>query len=199
MRYYVDMSNGAAAVFGEVAANDVCATVSEDRARRLEPEYARLREVAKGHWTGAKYDKERPFTETAKLIRKELAAASKADGVLRGVKCTVKSGWSTYKRSLDIKIVEVATGDKMPIMNPARVEREMRNPHAAVLGCWLSKRGKEIEKAVETIARQYSYDKSDSMSDYHDTAFHISVTFASDVQASHRAEVEAAVRMAGRV
>lgn len=193
------MSNGAATVLGGVAANDVGATAAEDRARRLEPEYARLREVAKGHWTGAKYDRERPFAETAKLVRQELAAASKADGVLAGVKCTVKAGWSTYKRALDIKIVAVPTEGKMPILAPVRVEREMRNPHAAALGGWLSKRGKKIEAAVEAVAKQYSYCKSDSMSDYSDTAFHVSVTFTSEVQEAHRVEIQSAVRMAGRI
>ncbi len=193
------MSNGAAMVLGGVAANDVCATVADDRARRLAPEYARLCEAANSHWTGAKYDKERPFKDTAKLVRQELAAAAKANGPLKGVKCSVKSAWSTHKRSLDITITEVPTGDKMPIMNPARVEFEMRNPHAHPLGGWLSTRGRAIEAAVESIARQYSYDKSDSMSDYHDTAFHISVTFASEVRRSHRSEVELAVRLAGRI
>jgi hypothetical protein len=192
------MNNGAATVFGGVAANDVCATVSEDRERRLAPEYARLREVAKSHWTGAKYDAKRPLKDTAKLIRQELAAASKA-GVLAGVKCRVRSGRATYRGAIDIEIVEVPVGDRMPIMNPARIEFEMNEPHGFSGLPWMSTRGKKIEAAVEAVAKQYSYDKSDSMSDYSDVAFHVSVTFAGEVQAAHRAEVEAAVRMAGRI
>jgi hypothetical protein len=190
------MSNGAAMVSGGVAANDVCVTAAEDSARRLAPEYARLREVAKSHWTGAKYDPERPFKETAKLIRQELAAAAKADGVLKGVKCRVRAGWSTHRRSLDIDIINVPTGDKMPIMNPARVEAEMRAPHDFHPIPWLSKRGKGIQEAVERVTAQYSYDKSDTMTDLCDVAFHVSVTFASEVTEVHRTEVERAVRMA---
>lgn len=193
------MSNGAAMAPANDVSSMVEVPVYPPVAKGLEAEYARLREVAKSHWTGAKYDAERPFAETAKLIRKELAAAAKADGVLAGVKCSVKSGWSTYKRSLDITIVQVPTGDRMPIMNPTRVEFEMRNPHAHTMCSWLSARGKKIEAAVEAIARQCSYCKSDSMSDYSDVAFHISVTFSSEVRETHRAEVERAVRMAGRV
>jgi hypothetical protein len=189
-------NDGASMVLGGVAANDVCATVGEDRARRLAPEYARLAEVAKTHWTGAKYDKSRPIAETAKLIRKELAAATKANGPLKGVKCRVRSGRATHRWAIDIEIVDVPTGDLMPIVNPARVEFELRDPHGFSGLPWMSTRGKRIEAAVEAVAKQYSYDRSDSMSDYTDVAFHVSVTFASEVQAAHRAEVERAVRLA---
>lgn len=98
------MSNGAAMILSGVAANDVCATVAEDRARRLAPEYARLAEVAKGHWAGVKYDANRPFAETAKLIRKELAAASKADGPLNGVRCRVRSRCASLCEAIDITV-----------------------------------------------------------------------------------------------
>lgn len=181
-----------------VQANDVSGMVevavyaSSDKG--LDGEYARLREVTKGHWTGAKYDKERPFKETAKLIRQELAAASKVNGVLNGVKCRVRSERATHSMALDITVLD-AHLDKMPIMNPKRIEAEMSDPHGFHGVPWLSQRGRCIQKEIERIANQYSFDRSDTLTDYHCSEFFLSVTFADKVQEAHRGEVERAVRM----
>jgi len=175
-------------------ANDNAANLSADEqatANRAKEE-ARLTALALTHYTGAMYDRDRSIVATAALIRKELNAAGKAStGPLAGCTFQVRVDRASMYTAIDAKILSIPERGAS-IINGRWVEQE--DSRKAIVGprqAILSNRGAAIIKAVESIIAAYNFDKSDSMTDYHNAAFYTGVTFATGIESAAIAEVRA--------
>lgn len=179
-------------------ANDTAANLSDNEqatANRIKEE-ARLAARALMHYVGAKYDRTRETRATAALIRKELNALGKGNvGPLAGCTFSVKMDSGSMYTAIDAKILSIPSKGT-PIINGRWVEQE--DSHKAVVGprqAILSNRGEAMIKAVESVIAQYNYDKSDSMTDYHDGAFYTGTSFGPGIESAAIAEVRATLAL----
>lgn len=120
-------------------------------------------------WAGSNYD--------SKLSTKEIAAKVRvfAKKNFPGFKFSVRSEWSMYTDSL---YIEVKEGVCIPFIEDSRsAERGYMSTMNTVKG-WEKDLTPEMFKvldAVTTYANSFRYDDSDSMQDYFDTNFYLSI------------------------
>ena len=109
-------------------------------------------------WEGKKYPqvKDLPLKEIAKLIKKELRETFK------GFSFSVRTKYFSGGCSIDIFITAVPSGFKI---------------YEDGLSFKYTKEATDLRERVEDIANQYRYVDSDSMIDYFDTSFYVSVSF----------------------
>jgi hypothetical protein len=136
-------------------------------------------------WTGAKYQDGRPIAAVAREVRRELAAAGKAPGMLAGVACNVRV---ERGRSLLVRIVGVPAG--MLVLSARRIAQDEAHPHLWTPIPRHSAKGRAILAAVEAIVDAYNR----SWNDTHQ-AFHTSVGYTSEVEEADRAEVRATLAL----
>lgn len=145
--------------------------------------------AAAAHFQGSKYDRSRDVAETAKLIRKDLAAAGKTTtGPLAGCAFRVLTRRASMMVAIDVEIVSVPDHGS-PIVNARQVEADIE-----ARGAWtglnqLSKRGESILATVQAIVDQYNFDKSDISSDYHHVGFYGGVRFGGAIEEAAREEI----------
>ena len=161
------------------------AVVEVERAARNAPAGADPEDITRGEWTGPKFVSGREVAEITADLRRDLAAASKAPGALRGVSCRVRK---TGHFAIEIEVVKVP--DHALLLNAARVAAEMVNPHGHTGLSWQSARGLAIIAAVTKLANAYSTRRGS------DVELHVEVNFAESIQQAQRAEIQAAVRLA---
>lgn len=143
------------------------------------------------HWYGPKYVKGRPVKDIAKLVRQELKEASKGSGPLRGAAFSVRSDHNSIKIEIN-NVTDV-------IVNTKRVRRDIRHEHSEEP--FYNARGRAIVKAVEDIANAYNYDRSDTMTDYFNVGFYLTVgfgSFATTQREQAREIIDQAYRDVGR-
>lgn len=120
-------------------------------------------------WAGSNYD--------SKLSTKEIAAKVRAFAKKNfpGFKFSITSKWSMYTDSLHIELKE---GTCVPFVDGSRsAERGYMSTMNTVKG-WEKDLTPEMFKvldAVTTYANSFRYDDSDSMQDYYDTNFYLSI------------------------
>lgn len=120
-------------------------------------------------WAGSNYD--------SKLSTKEIAAKVRvfAKKNFPGFKFSVRSEWSMYTDSMCIELKE---GTCIPFVEGSRsAERGYMSTMSTVKG-WEDELTPEMFKvldAVMTYASSFRYDDSDSMQDYFDTNFYLSI------------------------
>ncbi len=156
-----------------------------ERAVREAPEGASVEDLARGCWTGPRYVDGRELAAVARDVRKDLAAAAKAPGLLHGVTCRVRKDGHAQ---LEVEIV--AVGDGAIVVNRARVAADMADKHGPGMLPLLGEQGTQIAAAVERIVNAYSMRRSDGVQ-----AFRVDVEYGHDLCAGQRAEVERLVRL----
>lgn len=120
-------------------------------------------------WAGSNYD--------SKLSTKEIAANVRAYAKKNfpGFKFSVRSEWSMYTDSM---YIELKAGTCIPFIEGSRsAERGYMSTMNTVKG-WEKDLTPEMFKvldAVTTYASSFRYDDSDSMQDYYDTNFYLSI------------------------
>ncbi|MGN6107780.1 MAG: hypothetical protein ACTHU0_21920 [Kofleriaceae bacterium] len=176
-------------------ANTNVADAQADRARNAEEQ--RMAKVAEEPWKGSKCDPKRKNSETAKLIRQELRAATKdPKHALFGCAISVRARYATHSAAIDVRITSVPDRG-MPILNPRFIEAYLRNPHRFSGLKRYSERGQRILDAATAIVTPYNYDRSDSQTDYHDRCFFQDVDFAFDLTEAVWKEIESDIRKSG--
>ena len=139
---------------------------------RNEPERERLAKLAaEKHYTGTRYDRDRDVKDIAKLLRKDIKAAVKAGSLPRG-KYQVRISRYSMGQSISVDASEL---DGIEVANMARFRAEARNPALRHLGTPVGKLKSDAAYAVEAkltaLMSAYNFDKSDSMTDYYNSAF----------------------------
>lgn len=120
-------------------------------------------------WAGSNYD--------SKLSTKEIATKVRAYAKKNfpGFKFSVRSEWSMYTDSL---YIEVKEGVCIPFIEGSRsAERGYMSTMNTVKG-WEKELTPEMFKVLDTVttyANSFRYDDSDSMQDYFDTNFYLSI------------------------
>lgn len=159
-------------------------------------EQARLAEVAKGHWTGAKYNHDLDVAEIARRVRAEYKALAKDPvSVLHGCKFTVRTSRYSMGQSITVRVTPPAG---VPVANLRRARLEAEDKHASHgrVAPLFNGRGKAILAAASAVLNAYNFDKGDLVSDYHHDNFHADVEFEAGVLSAEWAEVAAEVRHA---
>jgi hypothetical protein len=154
----------------------------EKRAVNQDAERERILAVRASHWTGSKYQQGRDIAEVAKDVRKDLRAAVKARQLPKGFKASVRIERYSMGRSLNV-VVKAAPG--VQIFNDtylAAMGKGLSWPPSD-RAAWpkhgrFTAEGVALQKTVEDICNAYNYDRSDSMTDYYNTAFHLDFRWA---------------------
>lgn len=127
-------------------------------------------------WAGSNYD--------SKLSTKEIAAKVRAFAKKNfpEFKFSVRSEWSMYTDSM---YIELKAGTCIPFIEGSRsAERGYMSTMSTVKG-WEKDLTPEMFKvldAVTTYASSFRYDDSDSMQDYYDTNFSLSIKVSNEYQ-----------------
>lgn len=120
-------------------------------------------------WAGSNYDSKLSTKEVASKVREY------ANKNFPGFKFSITSKWSMYTGSLHIELKE---GTCIPFVDGSRsAERGYMSTMNTVKG-WEKDLTPEMFKvldAVTTYANSFRYDDSDSMQDYFDTNFYLSI------------------------
>lgn len=161
-------------------------------------EYARLAMVAESHWVGAKYQKGRDVKDIAKDVRRDIASAVKA-GTLPAIKASVKIDRTSMSESIDVVITEIPVG--FQAVSTERVRQEMGLSPVEPgkhLASYRTPEGNALLAAVEAIVNAYNFDKSDTLTDYHNREFYVSVTFGPGIESSQHEQIRSTLRAAYR-
>lgn len=176
--------------------NNAAANDLTDPRAALASEYARLAEVAKGHWQGSKYAPGREPREIAVLIREEIKAEVKAGRLPSWLRVSVRSGWSGHAKSIDITLKGVPAFELWSTARARFDARPSRETYGVTPPAMLSREARDLVSAIEAVANRFGYDRSDLVTDYHNCAFFLSVDFDGALRAASRARVESIVRAA---
>lgn len=139
-------------------------------------------------WAGSNYD--------SKLSTKEIATKVRAYAKKNfpGFKFSVRSEWSMYTDSL---YIEVKEGVCIPFIEDSRsAERGYMSTMNTVKG-WEKELTPEMFKvldAVTTYANSFRYDDSDSMQDYFDTNFYLSIKVSDEYKVVEPKEKKSSVK-----
>jgi len=144
------------------AANDTSDVIRENRAR----EEARLAEVRKGHWVGAKFAKDRSRADIKAAILADLKGKLPAG-------CRVSGRLPSYSMACSIVIT---------VKVPFAARTECRE----VNGKWTrdTTEAASVRALIEETAKAYNYDRSDALTDYFDRAFDLEIRFVGTEAAS---------------
>lgn len=127
-------------------------------------------------WAGSNYDSNLSTKEIAAKVR------SYAKKNFPEFKFSVRSEWSMYTDSMHIELKE---GTCIPFVEGSRsAERGYMSTMNTVKG-WEKELTQEMFKvldAVTTYASSFRYDDSDSMQDYYDTNFYLSIKVSDEYQ-----------------
>lgn len=134
---------------------------------------------------GSKYEAGRDVKTIAQLVRSDIKAAIKSGALPAGLKTRVKIDRFSMGCSLDVIVTDGVDGCFNPEfwkhLNDPRASGPRPNRYTA--------EGKALIAKLEAICKAYQHEDSDSMSDYMNTNFYLSVKFDSDLE---RASVAAA-------
>jgi hypothetical protein len=141
---------------------------------------------------GTKYNQSLRTTEIATLIRQEIKAAVKS-GMLPKAKYSVRSAHFAGGSSIDIAI----KAPSFTIMNPKRIELEVRDPRFQ----WqtyeseprYTAEASSTLKKIEGMLASYNFDDSDSMTDYFHVNFYGNVKFDWRDESAERERVLATI------
>lgn len=172
-------------------ANDVT-----DTAAAFARENARLAKLAEGHWQGAKYVSGREPREIARLIREEIKSEVKAGRLPSWLRVGVRSEWSGHAKSIDITVKGAPTFELWSTARARFDARPARETYGVTPPAMLTQAARDIVAAVEAVANRFGYDKSDLVTDYHNSAFFLSVDFDGALRTASRERVEGIVRAA---
>ena len=173
-------------VAAAVRLDDALATARQ--AIAVDDESKRLAAVRAAHWQGSKYERGRDLKLVASDLRRDIAAARHDGELPEGLRVSVRISRYSMGQSLDLTI----TGSATNVSNPARLAWTAANPHAcrskappdgqphhsAEIGAAMAK--------LEELANAYIYDRSDTLTDYFDSAFCLSVTVDGALERAHR-------------
>ncbi|MCW2242221.1 DNA methyltransferase family protein [Azospirillum canadense] len=122
-----------------------------------------------------------------KLIRAALKEAEKSGTIPQGVKISVRS---PHHGSVTVEIQAVP----FLILNPENVRWQADHPHECAgfhapyeAQQRMTDAAKALSDILQAIASQWRYDKSDSMTDYFNTNYHLDVKFAWELEQTHKA------------
>ena len=116
---------------------------------------------------GSKFQKGRDITEIAKLVRKDIKAAIKEGVLPKGLKVSVRCQRGSG-RSLNVQVNTAP----YPVKRPATQE-EFDMWHVE---SFPSDEAKRVEDVLESIAKAYNYDGSDTQYDYWNVNFYLHVS-----------------------
>jgi hypothetical protein len=136
---------------------------------------------------GNKYEatKGADLADIAKLVRKDIKAAVATGKLPAGLKASVRIDRFSGGQSLDVTVTEYAG----PVLNPARVAAERKNPHDShYLEPWMHPTAAAVENTLKAIVGAYNFDGSETMVDYYHVRFYGSVSFAEDLKRRDRGE-----------
>ncbi|NUB25746.1 hypothetical protein [Azospirillum brasilense] len=121
-----------------------------------------------------------------KLIRAAFKEAEKAGTIPQSVKVSVRS---PHAGSVTVEIQAVP----FLIPNPENVRWQEDNPHSVPAYDapfeakeWRTDAAQALRDILETIASQWRYDKSDSMTDYFDTNYYLHIRFSLELERAHK-------------
>lgn len=135
---------------------------------------------------GSKYQAGRRGTEIAALIRSDVRAACRADGPLKGCKVSVRYSGGSLSQSIYMQVIECPSN----IMNPEWVHIAARDPRDFQDGrSMFSAAALAIRAALDAISAEYNRFDSDSQTDYFGDEFYTHTSFASALEAAHRAQI----------
>ncbi|UKJ74528.1 hypothetical protein [Azospirillum brasilense] len=128
-----------------------------------------------------------PNADRNKLIRTAIKEAVKAGTIPEGIKVSVRS---PHHGSVTVEIQAVP----FLIPNPENVRWQADNPHSVAAYDapfeakeWRTDAAQALLDILETIASQWRYDKSDSMTDYFDTNYYLHVQYDYELERAHKA------------
>ncbi len=133
---------------------------------------------------GAKYQatKDLSRVQVAALIRKDLAAATKAGDLPKGAKYRVTCGRG---RGINVRITPP---DGALILNPDYIAENLRNPHGTARDI---PRYRDVaivwRDRVTALVNAYNYDESDPMADYFNVRFYEDVGFDGAAESAEHA------------
>jgi len=129
---------------------------------------------------GSKFDKALTTTEIAARIRTDLKYAVKA-GELPAMKYSVRK---TDHNAIRVEMTSPPFGvlDELRVLNDAKHKYDDTRP-------WMSEEAARVLRAVEAVAEAYNYDRSDSMTDYFDVNFYLTVDYDHSTRVTERAAI----------
>jgi hypothetical protein len=138
---------------------------------------------------GAKYNTDLDIKEIAKLVRKDIKAAVKAGSLPKEMKVSVRVKRYSGGQSLNLNVKSFPGG----FLNPAYVKAVKVNPHL----CYTEYPPRyylHVSRALTTLdnlANAYNYNNSDTMVDYFDVNYYVSVNVDVFVECKEREKIEA--------
>jgi hypothetical protein len=155
-------------------------------ARRRAAEEARIQAEATRHWTGDKYDRERPMAEIASATRAALKALVRDESSpLHGCTFSLRSSGTSTSRTLRIVITGLPSG--LVVLSTRRIRQDMGLVAAAPLASILSPAGASILDAAKAVADAYNYNRGGG-----DVNFFLHVDYSDAIMEGHRAEIRRA-------
>jgi len=141
-------------------------------------------------FTGSKFEatKDLKTKDIAKLIRAELNEISTTRRKGDRFEFRVRTGRSGWMSTIDITIT--AKPEDFPIHNRERVQQDLNHVHHSHAP-WMAEEAREFIARVEAIVNAYNWDKSDPMTDYHNSRFFQCVRFWHELARADREKAEA--------
>jgi hypothetical protein len=124
---------------------------------------------------GTKYDPELDIVDIARALRKDIKALVK-QGFFPGLKVSVRTERYSLGQALNITI----TGWNGDIANAEWVQRGFDTDGGRIP--MYAPGAKKAMDVLETLANQWNYNASDSMTDYYEVNYSVSVAFDHDLQ-----------------
>ena len=140
---------------------------------------------------GSKYDSElRDGKDIAKVLRKTFKDAAKSGDIPKEVKLSIRSSYNSI--DIDIK----ALPDSIPVFSDEFIQWEVeKEDRWGSLPGNISRHSTEMQALTRFIkdhANAYNYDRSDTMTDYFDTNFYLSVRVDHDLESRVKKDAIAA-------
>jgi hypothetical protein len=138
-----------------------------------------------GNFTGKKFDRSMDIKEVARLVRKDINAAKRAGLLPRSMKISVAI--SRYSMGCSLSIVVREWPGR--VVNPAWCLGHILDPHGMARAPRLTEQGNRWIEALEALANEYNYDRSDSTTDYYDKAFYLGISFGDAEEDERTAQI----------
>lgn len=145
--------------------------------------------------TGDLHTPGRDVADVAKQVRKDIRAAIKAGTLPEGLKVSVRISRFSMGQSIDATIT--ALPSTFQVLNPERVRIERENPIGFHGGeARLTAQASELLATIEGMIKRYGRFDVDTMTDYWNVSFYVSVDFDGDITRNERAQIIATIEEA---
>lgn len=146
--------------------------------------------------TGDLHTPGRDVADVAKQVRKDIRAAIKAGALPEGLKVSVRISRFSMGQSIDATIVALPSA--FQVLNPERVRLERENDPRVFGGGVprLTAQAAELLATLEGMIKRYGRFDVDTMTDYWNVSFYVSVNFAGDITRDDRAGIIATIEEA---